>query len=304
MTEELESMHGRYPEKALQLATVAWLSEHFSFEEVFGDVEAVGARFDSAGFIGGKPVLIEFKTSVSESMVAHREDRPMSLESKIAGCLGALYGNMEDDLSKAVNQRWTGSEPPLVVVAANSFSRSGLEALRALFEARSQDWAFDYAAWRWTGTDVETLLQGERPMGRQIGYSQLVIPKLIGRAARPRARTQLELRVLADDAGLDQVFGAFVKSATDEGYRLKTTRWGLGAYRGRKIFCAIYLTDSQTRDGLDAGLVIDYWDGNAPLPGRATKPVGYLNTNRRIATPEEVRQLFAGLRSGVGDGSA
>lgn len=297
-------MQGRYPEKSLQLATVAWLSEHLGFEEVFGDVEAVGARFDSAGFIGRKPVLIEFKTSVPESMVVHREDRPMSIESKIAGCLGALYSNQHDDLSEAVNQRWTRSELPLVVVAANSFSRSGLEALRALFEARSQHWAFDYAAWRWTGTEVATMLQGECPMGRQVDYAQLVIPKLIGRAARPRARTQLELRVLANEAGLAQVFDAFVESAIGEGYRLQTTRWGLGAYRGRKVFCAIYLAEPQNLDGLDAGLVIDYWRGDTPLPGAPTKPVGFLNTNRRIATPEEVRQLFAGLQSDPGAESA
>lgn len=297
-------MQGRYPEKSLQLATVAWLSEHLGFEELFGDVEAVGARFDSAGFIGGKPVLIEFKTSVPESMVVHREDRPMSLESKIAGCLGALYCNMNDDLSEAVNQRWTRSEPPLVVVAANSFSRSGLEALRALFEARSQDWVFDYAAWRWTGTEVETLLQGECPKGRQIDYSRLVIPTLIGRSTRPRPRTRSELRAFASEAGLEQVFDAFAESAIDGGYRLQTTRWGLGAYRGRKIVCAIYLAEPQNLDGLDVGLVIDYWHGDAQLPGTPTKPVGYLNTNRRVATPEEVRQLFASLRSDLGAGSA
>lgn len=300
MTNELENVRARYPEKSLQLATVAWLSEHLGFEEVFGDLEAVGARFDSAGFIGRKPVLIEFKTSVPESMVVHRDDRPMSIESKVAGCLGALYSNRHDDLSEAVNQRWTRSELPLVVVAANSFSRSGLEALQALFEARSQDWAFDYAAWRWTGTEVEALLQGECPMGRQIDYAQLVIPKLVGRAARPRARTQLELRAFAREAGLEQLFDAFVESATDEGYRLQTTRWGLGAYRGRKIFCAIYLAEPQNLDGLDAGIVMDHWDLDAPLPGSPAKPVGYLNTNRRLVTPQEVRQLFAGLRSSDG----
>lgn len=299
MVGRLKGAQSRYPEKSLQLAAVAWLSENLGFEEVFGDVEALGARFDSAGFIGPKPVLIEFKTNVPESMIAHRDDRSMSIESKIAGCLGALYGGADDQLSKAVNHRWTRAEPPLVAVASNSFSRPGLAALQTLFEARSRDWAFDYAAFRWTGSEVETVLEGRCVRPEALDYSQLTLPKLIGRSARAPTRTVAELGELASRCGFAPLLDAFVAIATDEGFRLRTTRWGVGAHKGSEVICAIYLEDPPHLDGLDIGLLGDYWRTDAPLPGIPTQPVGYLNTNRRITTPEHCRQLFAGLRSAV-----
>ena len=150
---------------------MGWLTLTWGYRETFDDKEAVGARFDSAGDLKGRLAMIEFKVDVSEAMVRHASDRSASLESKISGALRGLYLGRGDALSDAASQVWDRARPPLMVIAARSFSAAAKNALVDMLNQRSKDWRFDFAVWRWTGAAVDILAEGASPqVAGQLGF--------------------------------------------------------------------------------------------------------------------------------------
>lgn len=295
-------MSKRYPEKAIQEAMTSWLREHWSFEPAFDDVEALGARFDSIGSIDGRLVLIEYKVGVSETIVRHAPDRPMSLESKIAGGLRSLYQRHGDAASNAANAVWDRRLPPLVVIAAERFSEPSIRVLETLLKERGDDWRFDWAAWRWSAGAVEELLRGsvaKRPSPEE--YANLNLPQLVGRAPRASPRSLDELVALAaPEEG--SLLKQFAEGARNRGYRLRSGRTKLAIAGERKArwvtVAAAYVGSS--RDGLNVG--IDLAQAATPelvdsLP--TAKPAGFLNTNVQIGSSSDLARLFDALGPGA-----
>src|SRR5688572_20126117 len=108
------SSPARYPEKALQLAAMHWLTSHWGYQERFADEEGRGARVDSVGLLDGRLALIEVKVGISPNIVDHRPDRSHSLESKVAGILGPLYRREREGVAELANRLWDRQRPPLV----------------------------------------------------------------------------------------------------------------------------------------------------------------------------------------------
>jgi hypothetical protein len=289
---------GRYPEKALQDVMTSWLLSQWGYEEAFDDAEALGARFDSVGRIGQQLVLIEYKVAVGTNIVRHRADRAMSLESKIAGGLRSIYDRASDALSECANRVWDRESPPLVVVAAASFSTEALVELRCLFEARSAEWRFDYAVWRWTGSGVEELIRGQT--GEQWTPNQVVaLPLLIGRTERGAPRTVEELSVLAETDLERCLIEQFCAVASARGLTLKRARTSVAiqARVGGKLrsVLAAYPGRSGT-GGLNVGVDLESFGRSNELGElEAAPPAGFLNANFVLMSTSDLEYLFRTL---------
>lgn len=293
----------RYPEKSIQQAMTSWLCDRWAFQSIFDDVEALGARFDSIGLMDDRLVLIEYKVGVSEAIVRHAPDKPMSLESKIAGGLRALYSRGGDAASVVANEVWDRSSPPLVVVAAERFAESAVSALEGLFRDRSPEWNFDWAAWRWTGAGVEELLRGQADTSPNLhDYAGLDVPHLIGRSARSAPRSLHELIDLAS-ADEGRLLKEFADAALSIGYRFRFGRTKLailGERAGnRVIVAAAYVGASPS--GLNVGVDLAHAAHPKVLGALDTaKPAGFLNTNVQITSSDDLGLLFELIGRGSG----
>lgn len=291
---------GRYPEKAIQEATSAWLASNWGFSEAFDDVEALGARFDSVGVLGGQLTLIEYKVGVSANIVQHAPDKSMSLESKISGGLRAVYGRSADPLSVAANKVWDRTRPPLVVIAASSFSDDALALLRAVVENRSGTWQFDFAAWRWTGDRVDPLLKIPLGISPSSGsYDVLAVPLLSGVTPRSKSRSLEELLVLGEQAGQRTLLDAFVATAGQAGCSLETGRSRLGAKRkigGKLRLIAVAYVQAGEAGRLNVGIDATLFSGSEFLANLPKAPaVGYLNTNLYAYSAADLTGIFEKL---------
>lgn len=295
------SKRGRYPEKAIQEATSAWLASNWRFSEAFDDVEALGARFDSVGTLDGQLTLIEYKVSVSADIIKHAPDRSMSLESKIAGGLRAVYGRSSDNLSVAANKVWDRTRPPLVVIAAGSFSDAALSLLEGTLPDHSTAWQFDFAVWRWTGTQVDRLLEkrlGTLPEPRS--YEALDVPILRGVTPRAKVRSLEDILEFSEVTGQRQLLEAFIDAARASGCSLETGRTTIGAGRKvegkRRLVAAAYLQDGDAvrlNVGIDAAFVA----GNAFFDRFSMAPAaGYLNINVYVSSDAELIAIFEALK--------
>lgn len=291
----------RYPERHIQLPAILHLREARGYREVFDDVGAVGARFDSAGLIAERLYLIEVKATISAAIVAHAPDRASSIESKLAAVLGDLYGRANDALSRAANSVWDRRSRPVVVILAAKFTEDGLVELGELLSRRSTEWMFDFAVWQWRNGSLDTLVEGTAPETAPPDWGALAIPALMGRAPRAKARTLAELGQEAEKRGVRHLLDQFVAEAEKRGWRLNTGRWTVRALiNGAKseIICACYVESSGTEDGLCVGIDMDRYADLPELPGLSGPPSGFLNTNRLIRSDREMTQLFDILAAG------
>lgn len=279
-----DAVEERFPEKRFQLAVVDWLSRHRGYVELFGDVEATGARVDSAGMRAGRALLIEFKLHVSLPMVRHADDRPGTLESKLAGVLSALYRKNPDPLSTAVNGTWDRSELPVFVIAAKSYSEEAERELTVLLSERADEWRFDWEVWK--GCPPLLIKAGAaRASNRSRDYDTIDIPNLIGRVDRPSRRTVVELGEVAATHGAGELFEYFVARVHEEGYRASTSSW-VATFKRPGNLVACYPNDGMTGQlivGVDQSL-------GDMFPRRV--PVGYRKHIYVLTSPAEIDALL------------
>lgn len=289
-------MSERYPEKNLQLAATAWLIEHRGFKPVYDDVEATGARFDSCGLIEGRLHLVEYKVEVSSTIVRHAPDRAMSLESKIAGGLRALYGGRSDPLTMAAAEVWSRKQRPVVVVAARGFSVGALKALEEIARERARAWAFDLQAWRWSGDAFQTLLDLE---GENLGvpYERLDVPELIGKTKRNPNLTVGELQGQAEEEGVGDLFDAFIRLGTEAGFILVPGRTRLGLAlptRRSRVVAAAYLGPASRPGCLNVSTDPETF-AVEPFETFSIAPsAGFLNRNVFVTEAAQIAKLLAG----------
>ena len=220
----------RYQEKAIQEACVAWLTATRGYREIFGDKEAVGARFDSVGEIEGRLLLIEFKIHVSERMVRHENDRPGTLESKVVGALAGLYSGRADSFSKAGNSVWDRRSPPIVAIVAKSYLTGALSDLIEMLGARSQELRFDFGIWRWADNGLDVIASGsclEFPSDDWL--TEIEVPHLVGRNNRAKNLNLIEMREEAVRVGVAELFDAFAAEARRCRMRIEVGRRSIRA---------------------------------------------------------------------------
>ncbi len=276
----------------------AWLVSHRGYEEAFDDAEALGARFDSVGRIGQQLVLIEYKVAVGTNIVRHAADRSMSLESKIAGGLRGIYESASDAVSETANRVWDREKPPLVVVAAASFSSDALDELRRLFEARSEEWRFDYAVWRWTGSVVGEVIRGGTTR-RSGDYQDLSVPALVGRTPRDRPRTIEELSGVAKTEIEAELIARFYTLALASGLRTKLGRTSVAVQTqiGGKLRTVVAAYVGRAGNtGLNVGVDLDNFERANELGElEPARPAGFLNANFVIKSASDLDYLFRTL---------
>jgi hypothetical protein len=296
----------RYPEKVLQKAAIQWLKDHRAYREEYADEEARGARMDSVGVLEGRLALIEVKVTVGANVVGHAPDRAHSLKAKIAGTLGPLYRGEHNSVASAAHRVWDRRRPPLVCILARSFSADGLSALSALLMRRAEAWLFDFAIWKWNGEEIESLTSCVGLIAPPGSYEGVEVPILVGRTPREKPRALAELQAIANERGVGELFRQFVQAAPDYGFRVERGRWcitltrSVEGYNRPQTVLGAYL-DGAAGIGLNVGCWRELIGVNEDeLPGtRASKALGFLNTNRLLTAADEVNgflRIFGAVR--------
>ena len=290
-------MSERYPENRIQAEATAWMAANWGYREFFTDIGAVGARLDSAGLMHDRLVLIEVKVAVSEQIVWFAPERTMSLESKIAGGLGALYRGECDTLSTAANARWSRQTRPLLAILAARYSDPAVAELKKLFAARSEEWEFDAAVWQWTGSEVKTLAEVQHPPREDIPFGALDLPKLVGRSNRPRPSSVEELLNRSEPLGQRALLEGFVTEAKRRQMPLTRRRQSvianLRSSGGKRVPALGFYLDQGHQGEANIGLNADLLNQvQQELPGRPGPARGFLNVNRLVVSADEVRQVF------------
>ncbi len=294
----------RYPEKTLQLRATAQLAQDRGYVEHFSDEEGRGARMDSAGLIDGRLVLIEVKHRIGASLLAATSAEAGPIEAKIAAALTGLYRAHPDPLSTVAGAIWDRRRPPLVALLAEHWSTPARGDLAALCRRRADEWGFDWAFWRWTDERVETIDEGATsrpPPVDAATWAALPIPDLRATAKRAPNRTIADLRAIAVERGVGDLFETFLAKAGAAGHRTKPARASLtvqvGGQPGYATTAAVYAAylDASTPGRLAVGV----WSerlATAPddLPGVASPhPFGFLGDDRFLSEADEVARLFA-----------
>jgi len=294
-----------YIEKGIQLDAVAYLTSCFGYRELFSDAEATGARIDSAGLLAGRLHLIEVKPVIASNIVEHRDDRPGSLESKIAGALRQLYRG-EPGPGRTLAAAWTRETRPVIGFIAGRCTEDGRAALQAVLERRAPEWAFDYRVWHWRDGRLDELFGADHPEPMSpTAYDSISVPHLIGRRARASAPALADLRRLASERGVAALFDALLAGIVNRRLAVKRTQSGVSVHRRQKAgvlspaLLGAYLPPSR-QGALNVGFVPE-WLGldGAQLPGSPAPRAGFMNTNRFVTDPSDLELLLDRLRSAV-----
>lgn len=301
---------GRYPEKALQSRAIEWLTHHRGFVECFSDPEGEGARMDSAGLLDGRLVLIEVKNSADAGLLRTGRDGAGPIECKVASTLRALYRGDETPLTRAAGAIWDRREPPLFVLLAARWSSTAREELARIIERRAAEWCFDWAFWRWADDRIAIEAEGTTPDAERTAgvrdWAAVDVPLLRATSGRAVARGVDELRAMATERGVGDLFDRFMAAAATAGHQLQPQRASLGVTtdhfpkRGKRTVFAAYI-DASTEGRLAVGCVKEWLAVDPPdLPGTPSpKPFGFLNDDRFLSTSEEIDRLLASpLRRG------
>lgn len=292
-------------EKRIQQAAIAWLETHRGYREVFSDIEARGARMDSAGTIDDRLVLIEVKPSVTPGLTKPGPDGAGEIECKISATLRGLYKGHPNELSTSTNAIWDRRRPPLVVLLAESWEKKSRADLVAMAARRASEWVFDWAFWQWKGDRLETLEDGRTDHvsgpSNTVEWKTIDIPILRATAGRPANRTIDQLKMLAADNRVAELFDAFRDAANSVGRKTVNqmngfgiTARGIPGYKTDATVISIYL-DRSTSGRIAVGCDLNSLDvAQADLPGIACeKKFGHQTDNRWLTTPEEVWRLLA-----------
>ncbi|MBV5263346.1 hypothetical protein [Pinisolibacter aquiterrae] len=294
----------RYPEKALQLRATLRLAQDRGYVEHFSDEEGRGARMDSAGLIDGRLVLIEVKHRIGASLLAAASAEAGPIEAKIAAALTGLYRAHPDPLSTVAGAIWDRRRPPLVALLAEHWSPKARGDLAVLCRRRADEWGFDWAFWRWTGERVETIDEGSTSLPPPVdaaAWAALPIPGLRATAKRAPNRTIDDLRAIAAERGVADLFETFLAEAGAAGHRTKPARASLTVQvRGQPGYATTAAVYAAYLDASTPGrLAVGVWSERlaaAPgdLPGAASPhPFGFLGDDRFLSEPDEVTRLFA-----------
>jgi hypothetical protein len=289
-----------YPEKRLQLASVAALKAELGYEELFDDVEAVGARIDSAGFVDGRLWLVEYKARIDGSIVRHAPNKGSSLESKISGTLGPLYSGADDHLSSLCNSAWNRQFAPTIAFIANSVSAPARHQLTLLHSELEDAWLFDLIVLQWDGSRHHCLLNLKTSAEiSSSAFSQTTIEPLINRPNRTKPMTWHSAQARAKSIGLEDVFEGFVNAAKKHGIKFALQAHSLGGCLGNSSklrVCGCYLDSSSLEKGLAIGLWRPAFDDTVAAIGSPAPKVGHLHFNRYLGSREEALAIFEALR--------
>lgn len=301
----------RYPEKHIQLGFLEWYTKNNGYIEKIDDIEGFkGSPMDSIGFIGDRPILIEFKHLISAKMVFHDDSPASSLELKIVRALKSLYEREETCFAGAMSS-WNKKTVPMIVIIAKSISTGALEKLKAFDKSYSSAWQFSLALYEWDGR-TGTLCY-ENIISDSTFTARLPdLPKIKAIApTRPKGLCVDDVRRLLEEKALSSVFDAFLhyllklEGKADPGKYQSNLNFKLMDAKAGKFLTVAGVWPYQSNS--EKGLLFSYNTNNLEqvlgatkelfynLPGVDGPIVGYQNSHRYLRSVEEVNQFWNAL---------
>lgn len=286
-------------EVEIQQQFVQWLTARDGYRELFNDPNGgAGATVDSIGFVGQRPVLIEFKRRVIDSAIRYSPIASTSIERKLRNSLQALYqGNLLE--------LWKRDSVPLVLVVAGTVPVRERTTLKELLEQRAEEWRFEYEFGVWDGTAYCQLGSGPASPVVPGDWATVRFPEMPWPGApRLPSRTLQELSEIAYERGAGLLFDEMIVQARQRGLGVSRNRDNLVLGRApvgskrRRAVCSIWPTDSDAH-GLcvgtsNEGAATVFGRGSEPmrLPGVAAPPRGYLGDRRFLRSTEEIEAYW------------
>lgn len=254
-------------EERLHAEAMGWLSTNREYRQVFEDPdEATNARLDSVGLLAGRPCFIEVKRSIGPGESRH-------IESKLSGSfLGHADPENAHPQFVAMRSIWDGRTFPLVATIARRHTANGLNDLSKMLDARSHAWQFDYEIWEWAEDRLVTLASGSPSM--ECSRDPQVFIEKISIGARPRApaATIEELRGIAKERGVLDLFDHAIELGQGLGFKLDRRTASVTLTPKRGVGWMPILPDASSAE---LGLVIDCTAEIAPdLGAMPVKPLG------------------------------
>ena len=145
----LASDNDQHKENILTEEFTQWFKEATGYIELHDDMRTAGDPFDSAGYIGDRLVLIEFKDSINVSLVNHEGSAGTTIEKKISEVLREVYYKQDTKIFNAISSRYNDFQIPTILIVANRVSQNAKEALEIKLKKRSRDWRFNYQVIEW-----------------------------------------------------------------------------------------------------------------------------------------------------------
>jgi len=289
-------------EEQIQNSFVAWLERNCEYFESFSDPNGgAGAIFDSIGSINDVPVLIEFKCSITPSIIRYDANKPSSIERKIRNTLESLHcGSFLDG--------WEKNSIPRIWLVSEKISIESVEELNVLLRERSENWGFSYEFGTWSGKEYHSLGSGpseriEISKLQNIDFSPAM--PWPGDNRLPR-RKIAEFQSIARQKGVADLFEHFLRLSDDVGLIVSCNRNNINlsavdTESGKTIrVMGIWPADSNAQ-GLCVAADSERLDRCFPFrdnpgdqaPGTPTIDRGFLGSRSLLARTKDVNRYLA-----------
>ena len=186
-----------------------WFEANRNYVELYDDTDTTGGDpFDSAGIIGEKIYLIEFKTIISKSMILYKNSKGSSIEKKIGQVLKQLYQKRDSNIYNSLISYYDDSSIPNIVIVAKRISIEAQKLMKSMFEARSIDWRFNYIVFTWNDEKVNIILENKnKNCSKSLLNHHIKIPRFPSTAPKrnPRLNKKTVIQIL-DEIGKIEEF--------------------------------------------------------------------------------------------------
>jgi hypothetical protein len=296
-------------EQEIQESFTDWLASTSGYLEELSDPNGgAGALCDSIGMANDKPILIEFKCSVTPSMISYTPEKSSSLERKVRNSLEDLH--MQKFL-----KHWSKETVPLIWIVAEKISNEAADRLDALLSDRAHEWGFEYEFGTWSGFFYSQKGKGpDSPVPQQI-LNDVTFPYMPwpGENRSPK-RNFDQFRNIARQQGAREVFDYLIDQVRLQGFSIEYNRSSMNikapvAKTKKKLNVIGIWPGESNQKGLcvsaDPKRLAECFPGSEVekrfSPGAKAPAGGYLGQRVYLANPVEAKAFWE-WATGIAEG--
>jgi hypothetical protein len=200
-------------EQEIQESFTDWLASTGGYIEELSDPNGgAGALCDSVGMIGDRPVLIEFKRTVTPSIVAYSPEKSSSLERKVRNTLEDLH-------NEKFLKHWNKETVPLIWIVAERISQDAADMLNTVLSERTEEWCFEYEFGVWSGLAYSGLSKGPNTPVRPELLQSVSFPSMPWPGEKRSPKRNLdEFRNIARQQGAREIFDYLIDRVHQQGF--------------------------------------------------------------------------------------
>lgn len=285
-------------EEEIQEGFVKWLQERDGYVQARSDPNGGdGAICDSIGRIKEKPLLIEFKISITPSIIEYNTKTSTSIERKIRNSLWRLHNEKE------FLAGWKKDSIPKIWVVAERINEQSIQILARLLSKRAQEWVFGYEFGVWNGSNYSCLGKGPPVDLPTTLLAEVRFHDMPWSGENRKPRNNLTaFKIKAKENGVGELLDYFLDYANRFGFTFKYNRESINLSHkasnsaNRLNAIGIWPSDSSGKDGLC--IASDEMRLSACFPkrnntdsrlfGKVAPNRGFINQRNFLANKDEI----------------